>query len=146
MSINNTSLVIKPSQFLNIGYYLATMVSLYFGVLPLVILSVCLTGWKVLETHCTSWTLNHDDIIEKKGVLNINTNQIHYFRIKDVTLYQPLLYRLVGIFKLTIVTSDKTKPLVLMNGIYRGKLRMETFKMLATSTRNEMGVKEFDIR
>jgi len=138
--------VIKSSQFLNIGFVLMVIGGFFtlspFVIIPLILLLV----WKVVDLYCISWCLTHDSIIETTGVFNVNTDEVHYFRIKDVHLYQPLLYRLVGLSKLTITTSDSSKPVVILNGIYDGKRKMQTFKALAIATRKEMGVKEFDIR
>ena len=146
MNIQNQLLVIKPSQFLNIGFVIIFLGSLFTGSPFLIVPLLFVLGWKVLDLYCISWSLSHDSIIETTGVLNVTTDEVHYFRIKDVHLYQPLLYRLVGLSRLTITTSDKSKPLIVLNGIYDGKRRMQTFKSLAIATRKEMGVKEFDIR
>ena len=73
-------------------------------------------------------------------------DEIHLFRIKDVHLYQPLLYRIVGISKLSLVTSDKTRPILVLNGIKDGNRKREMFKKLTLSSRKSQGVKEFDFR
>lgn len=146
MNIQNQLLVIKPSQFLNIGFVIIFLGSLFIGSPFLIVPLLFVLGWKVLDLYCISWSLSHDSIIETTGVFNVTTDEVHYFRIKDVHLYQPLLYRLVGLSRLTITTSDKSKPIIVLNGIYDGKRRMQTFKALAIATRKEMGVKEFDIR
>jgi hypothetical protein len=146
LDIQNKISVVKPSQFLNIGYVIIAIVTFFIGEPILIVLSMFLLGWKVLELHCVSWVLTHDSIIETRGVFNVIINEVHYFRIKYHKLYQPLLYRFVGLSRLTLITSDKSKSTIFMYGIYDGKRRMQTFKNLAVATRKEMGVKEFDIR
>ncbi len=145
-SLKDQISVIKPSQFLNIGFVLMVVGSLFttspFVIIPLTLLLL----WKVVDLYCISWCLTHDLIIETTGVFNVNTDEVQYFRIKDVHLYQPFLYRLVGLSRLTITTSDSSKPVVILNGVYDGKRKMQTFRALAIATRKEMGVKEFDIR
>ena len=126
MNIQNQLLVIKPSQFLNIGFVIIFLGSLFTGSPFLIVPLLFVLGWKVLDLYCISWSLSHDSIIETSGVLNVTTDEVHYFRIKDVHLYQPLLYRLVGLSRLTITTSDKSKPIIVLNGIYDGKRRMQT--------------------
>jgi len=145
-NIRKEVLVIKPSQFLNIGYVIITIITFFIGEPILIVLSMFLLGWKVLELHCISWVMTHDSIIEITGVFNVITDEVHYFRIKDVGMYQPLLYRFVGLSRLTLTTSDRSKPIIILGGVYGGKRRMQTFKSLAIVTRKEMGVKEFDIR
>lgn len=139
------SVIDRPSQWLNIGYFIATCVAAYFipvtaGALFLVLV------WKSLELYFTQWIYTDDTIVERKGVFNVTTDEIQFFRIKDVRLYRPLLYRIVGISKITLITSDKFRPTIVLNGVYNGKKKRDMFKQLAISTRRDMGVKEFDIR
>lgn len=135
----------RPSQWLNIGYLLMT-IGFTFISMELAFLSLIVLIWKSLVIHFTKWYYTTDTLVEKTGVFNVTTDEIQFFRIKDVRLYQPLLYRIVGISKLTLITSDKFKPVVVLNGITDGRRKRDMFKALAISTRREMGVKEFDIR
>lgn len=146
MNIKNQLLVIKPSQFLNIGFVIMFLGSFFTESPFLIIPLLFVLGWKVLDLYCISWMMSHDSIIETTGVFNVTTDEVQYFRIKDVHLYRPLLYRFVGLSRLTIITSDKSKPVIVLNGIYDGHRKMQTFKALAIATRKEMGVKEFDFR
>ena len=69
-----------------------------------------------------------------------------YFRIKDVQLYEPFLYRLVWLSKIILITSDETKPIIVLNGIEDGKGKREMFKTFALKSRRSEGIREFDIR
>jgi uncharacterized membrane protein YdbT with pleckstrin-like domain len=145
MTMNGSLMSIKPSQWLNFGYALSTVVGLLIhpilgGIVGLYLL------WKVLEVYFLRWDITNDSIIEREGVLNVTMDEIHLFRIKDVHLYQPLLYRIVGISKLCLVTSDKTRPILVLNGIKDGNRKREMFKKLTLSSRKSQGVREFDFR
>lgn len=141
---NGTLLSIKPSQWLNTGYFLITLIG--FIIPPLGFILLMITLWKVLVIYCWRWDLTPDSVIEKEGVLNITMDEVHLFRIKDVDLYRPLLYRLVGLSKLTLVTSDQTKPILVLNGIKDGERIREMFKKLTLNSRKSQGVREFDFR
>jgi len=145
-NIEDQVLIIKPSQYLNIGIFLLTLGSFFIGQLFLIVPLIVVCCWKILVLYCVSWSMLHESIVESTGVFNVTTDEVMYFRIKDVHLYQPLLYRLVGLSRLTIITSDKTKPTIVLDGIYQGKKKMQAFKALAIATRKEKGVQEFDIR
>ena len=112
------SVIDRPSQWLNIGYFInvyAYFIPVTAGALFLVLV------WKSLELYFTQWIYTDDTIVERKGVFNVTTDEIQFFRIKDVRLYRPLLYRIVGISKITLITSDKFRPTIVLNGVYNGK-------------------------
>lgn len=142
---NPQTVVDRPSQWLNIGYFLLTL-GLSFVSMELAFLSLIVLIWKSLVLYFTKWSYTADTIIERVGVFNVTTDEIQFFRIKDLRLYQPLLYRIVGISRLILITSDKFKPIIVINGITDGKRKRDMLKALAISSRREMGVKEFDIR
>jgi len=142
---NSQLIVDRPSQWLNIGYFLLT-ICLTFVSMELAFISLIILIWKSLVLYFTKWSYTTDTILERVGVFNVTTDEIHFFRIKDLRLYQPLLYRIVGISRLILITSDKFKPVLVLNGIRNGKRKRDMLKALAISSRREMGVKEFDVR
>ena len=138
-------IVDRPSQWLNIGYFLLT-IGLTFVSMELAFTSLIILIWKSLALYFTKWSYTTDKILERVGVFNVTTDEIQFFRIKDLRLYQPLLYRIVGISRLIMITSDKFKPVLVLNGIRNGKRKRDMLKALAISSRREMGVREFDVR
>jgi len=142
---NSQLIVDRPSQWLNIGYFLLT-IGLTFVSMELAFISLIILIWKSLVLYFTKWSYTTDTILERVGVFNVTTDEIQFFRIKDLRLYQPLLYRIVGISRLILITSDKFKPVLVLNGIRNGKRKRDMLKALAISSRLEMGVKEFDVR
>ncbi|NVJ89793.1 MAG: PH domain-containing protein [Flavobacteriaceae bacterium] len=142
---NSQLIVDRPSQWLNIGYFLLT-IGLTFVSMELAFTSLIILIWKSLVLYFTKWSYTTDTILERVGVFNVTTDEIQFFRIKDLRLYQPLLYRIVGISRLILITSDKFKPVLVLDGIRNGKRKRDMLKALAISSRREMGVKEFDVR
>jgi membrane protein YdbS with pleckstrin-like domain len=110
--------------------------------MELAFLSLIVLIWKSLVLYFTKWSYTADTIMERVGVFNVTTDEIQFFRIKDLRLYQPLLYRIVGISRLILITSDKFKPIIVINGITDGKRKRDMLKALAISSRREMGVKD----
>lgn len=142
---NSQLIVDRPSQWLNIGYFLLT-IGLTFVSMELAFISLIILIWKSLVLYFTKWSYTTDTILERVGVFNVTTDEIQFFRIKDLRLYQPLLYRIVGISRLILITSDKFKPVLVLDGIRNGKRKRDMLKALAISSRREMGVREFDVR
>ena len=136
----------SPDQILNIGYVLIFISFMYFNLLVLAIMALVTLIIKALTFYCTTWTVNEDCLIEKTGILNINIEEILLYRVKDVKIYQPLLYRFVGLSKLTVITSDYSRPSIVLYGIKEGDKWMGIIRELVANSRKIQGVKEIDIR
>ena len=133
----------RPSQWLNFGYMCVT-IALFFMFPPLGVIVGFALAWKMIVLHFNTWSYTPDSIIERKGVFSVSTEEIQYFRIKDVELYEPFLYRLVGLCKITLITSDKSRPVITIDGVKDGFNKRNMFKKMSLSHRRKEGVREID--
>ena len=145
-TINYNPVSVSPNQLLNIGYLIILLTLLYLDIRPLAIVALIILIIKALNLYCTTWTIQQDNLIEKTGILNVNTEEVLLYRVKDIRLYEPLLYRLVGLSQLTIITSDYTNPSITLYGIKNGEKLMNIIRQLVANSRKVEGVKEIDIR
>ena len=145
-NINYNPVSISPNQLLNIGYLSILLTLIYLDIRPLALVALIILIIKALDLYCTTWTIHQDNLIEKTGILNVNTEEVLLYRVKDIRLYEPLLYRLVGLSKLTIITSDYTNPSIVLYGIRNGEELMTIIRQLVANSRKIEGVKELDIR
>ena len=145
-NINYNPVSISPNQLLNIGYLSILLALIYLDIRPLALLALIILIIKALDLYCTTWTIHQNNLIEKTGILNVNTEEVLLYRVKDIRLYEPLLYRLVGLSKLTIITSDYTNPSIVLYGIRNGEELMTIIRQLVANSRKIEGVKELDIR
>lgn len=144
--MNHNPVSISPNQLLNIGYLIMLLTLLYLDIRPLAVVALIILIIKALNLYCTTWTIQQDNLIEKTGILNVSTEEVLLYRVKDIRLYEPLLYRLVGLSKLTIITSDYTNPSVVLYGIKNGEELIGIIRQLVANSRKIEGVKEIDIR
>ena len=145
-TINYNPVSVSPNQLLNIGYLIMLLTLLYLDIRPLAVVALIILIIKALNLYCTTWTIQQDNLIEKTGILNVSTEEVLLYRVKDIRLYEPLLYRLVGLSKLTIITSDYTNPSITLYGIKNGEKLMNIIRQLVANSRKVEGVKEIDIR
>ncbi len=145
-NINHNPVSISPNQLLNIGYLIMLLTLLYLDIRPLAFVALIILIIKALNLYCTTWTIQQDNLIEKTGILNVSTEEVLLYRVKDIRLYEPLLYRLVGLSQLTIITSDYTNPSITLYGIKNGEKLMNIIRQLVANSRKVEGVKEIDIR
>ena len=145
-TINYNPVSVSPNQLLNIGYLIMLLTLVYLDIRPLAVVALIILIIKALNLYCTTWTIQQDNLIEKTGILNVNTEEVLLYRVKDIRLYEPLLYRLVGLSQLTIITSDYTNPSITLYGIKNGEKLMNIIRQLVANSRKVEGVKEIDIR
>ena len=145
-NINHNPVSISPNQLLNIGYLIMLLTLLYLDIRPLAVVALIILIIKALNLYCTTWTIQQNNLIEKTGILNVSTEEVLLYRVKDIRLYEPLLYRLVGLSQLTIITSDYTNPSITLYGIKNGEKLMNIIRQLVANSRKVEGVKEIDIR
>ena len=145
-NINYNPVSISPNQLLNIGYLSILLALIYLDIRPLALVALIILIIKALNLYCTTWTIHQNNLVEKTGILNVNTEEVLLYRVKDIRLYEPLLYRLVGLSKLTIITSDYTNPSIVLYGIRNGEELMTIIRQLVANSRKIEGVKELDIR
>ena len=145
-TINYNPVSVSPNQLLNIGYLIILLTLLYLDIRPLAVVALIILIIKALNLYCTTWTIQQDNLIEKTGILNVSTEEVLLYRVKDIRLYEPLLYRLVWLSQLTIITSDYTNPSVVLYGIKNGEELICIIRQLVANSRKIEGVKEIDIR
>ena len=64
-----------------------------------------------------SWTISKDKICQKHGVLSRQTDYIELYRVVDYRETQTFLQRLLGVKTVTIISTDKSDPEMLIKGV-----------------------------
>jgi uncharacterized membrane protein YdbT with pleckstrin-like domain len=133
--------VLRPSQWTNLGYII-----LGVGASPITMgISLIIPVWKMIETHYTRYEIYDDRILFRRGVFTVTTDEVLLYRIKAINLYEPFLYRLVGISNLTILTSDKYVTELTLQAIPKGVEFRNLLREVVEESRQMKGVKEFDL-
>ena len=97
----------KKNTFLFIGYG-----AIFFLILPLILLI-----YKYLETKSIKYELTTQRLRLTRGILNKTISDLELYRIKDYKIHQPFVYRIFGISKIELDTSDKSHPIVILDGV-----------------------------
>lgn len=58
----------------------------------------------------TKYSLSDDRLFIDKGFLNLKSEEILLYRIRDLSVTQTLIQRLFGVGTITLHSSDKTSP------------------------------------
>ena len=144
------------SQWLNFGTYALCMIAaaailagavlwserlIAIGVvLPLVI-----AFWKWIKVGTTRIEVTTERITTQTGVLSRRREDLELYRVKDTTLQEPLLLRLVGRANIQLRTSDRSSPLMVLPAIRGAESLRQKIRANVERLRAKRGVREMDM-
>ncbi|MGK7908154.1 MAG: PH domain-containing protein [Synechococcus sp.] len=76
-------------------------------------------AWACLNVSSTVYTLTEERFIVQRGVINRRTDTLELYRVIDVTVFEPLLTRLVGAGDVVLISDDPTTPTVRLKAIHQ---------------------------
>lgn len=124
-----------PSQWTNVLWFASCVL----------IIPIPFAIYRWLAVKCTRFTLTTQRFRIEKGILNKDLDDLELYRVKDITLRQPLIQRIVGLGTLTMVTSDATTPTVILPAIADPLSVMDRIRHEVDRVRRERGVRELDV-
>ena len=65
----------------------------------------------------TRYMLSEDRLFLSKGLLNVRDDEILLYRVRDISTSRSLFQRLFGVGTVTVMSSDKTCPTLVMKNI-----------------------------
>jgi|GEM_PF-5542168 len=142
-------LIIIASIFYFYSYHIAIIVAQYFHVniltyLKIVIFIIVLIYfYALLKIFLQKYILTDEQLISNIGVFSIETDYLELYRVKDIQIKKPFFLRLIGVYNLIIHTSDKTHPILYINGI-NNTLILKNIRTLIETLRKTKRVYEVD--
>ena len=70
-----------------------------------------------LPLSFTRYMLSEDRLFLSKGFLNVRDDEILLYRVRDIATSRSLLQRMLGVGTVTVLSSDKTCPTLVMKNI-----------------------------
>jgi uncharacterized membrane protein YdbT with pleckstrin-like domain len=143
MKKNKHIKTIKPSQLMNIVWFVLPLVSLIFP--PLVIPTFLFGLYKYYEVDTWYYNLYERTIEERKGVFDVSQEEVQYYRIKSIKVEEPLWMRFFGLCVIHIITSEQFKPRMTLYAVYDGENVREMISDLTYDWRMKMNIRDHDI-
>lgn len=125
----------RPSQWTNFWWFAACIL----------VIPIPVAIWKWLTVRCTTYTLTSQRFRVSKGVLNRVFDDLELYRVKDITVTQALVERMLGLGTIRMVTSDATTPEVVLGAIPEALGVHEVMRNEVERCRRERGVRELDV-
>jgi len=162
---------IKPSQIINLETFVLSLLAIPFIIfmndmlkqyLPLPFIPERLTVhlyrlpaylsafvlinlvYQLLQVHCIQYEVDSEELRCYSGIFKRKHEIIELYRVKDFLIEKPLIHRLLGLGNLTIYTSDKTTPVLLMQAIKEPEEKYKILRGLVELNRREKHVFEVD--
>jgi uncharacterized membrane protein YdbT with pleckstrin-like domain len=127
-----------PSQWTNFWYF-------FFGILFCwLIIPLGILIYKWLQTKTTVYEVTNQRIKFQSGILNKNLEEIELYRVKDTSLEQPFLLRLVGLGNILIRTMDESTPDETLRAVPGAAALREQMRVAIESVRAQKSVRTFE--
>jgi uncharacterized membrane protein YdbT with pleckstrin-like domain len=146
----------SPSQWLNFGWFaicaVAAIAFIVAGLItgqPIVGLGALLPiGYaivKVLKVRTTKMEVTTERITTTVGIFSRHKWDIELYRVKDTTLHQPFLLRMVGRANIRIISSDRSQPAITLPALPNAEWLRQQIRTNVERLRLKRGVREMDI-
>ena len=104
-----------------------------FGVLGLI------SVW--VESTFNRYRLTTERLFLRTGFIARRSEEIELFRIKDISVRQSVLHRMVGAGTVTILSTDDTTPYVVLRGVPRPEKVKEQVRQASRGARKREGMR-----
>jgi uncharacterized membrane protein YdbT with pleckstrin-like domain len=154
-----------PSQYVNIGWFALAIflallaVPIWLGlsrlaelpmswqagiVLVYLIVPAAIAIYRWLEVRYEIYELTEERLKLSQGVLTRTTDELELYRIRDTTVVEPFLLRLVGCGHVKMETSDRTHPEMTIHAIRSPSKVREQIRERVEEMRARKHVREVD--
>ena len=101
-------------------------------------------GYRYLVARMDRFWVTRERLKQRVGVLNFKRKNLELYRVKDIEVREPLIYRLFGAGDVILVSSDRSDPLVRLTAIGEPALTADRLRDLVEKARRDFGVREID--
>jgi len=146
----------SPSQWLNLAPFAAALVvaiGIWIGASHLpdfpalkygLVVPLAYIIWRYLVVRCQVFELTSQRLRITTGVINQKIDEIELYRVKDSVTLRPGWMRLTGLSSISLQTSDRTLPHLLIPAIPNGGDVRELLRKQVEAQRDSKGVRETD--
>lgn len=148
---------VSPSQWTNFPVFLICIVlialmiaaTLIFALNPIIAWLSLIPGivmfWYWLKTGSHKFEVTNERIIEHMGVFSKKSDEVELYRVRDITHERPFHLRLVGLSNITVLSSDRSQPELLIPAITKGKQLKEDLRKAVEAMREKKRVRDVDL-
>jgi uncharacterized membrane protein YdbT with pleckstrin-like domain len=143
----------SPSQWLNLGPFAAALAiaigiavaaNYYSPAWFALVLPLAYVIWRYLVVRCKVFELTTQRLRITSGVINQQIDEIELYRVKDTLMLRPWWMRLTGLASISMQTSDRTLPHLIIPALHNGGELREQLRKQVEAQRDTKRVREMD--
>jgi uncharacterized membrane protein YdbT with pleckstrin-like domain len=100
---------------------------------------------RFLETKNQVYELTTERVKITQGIFSKVTETLELYRVKDIEVSQPFIYRIVGLENIKVNTSDLSSPVILIDGLSQKIGFADKLRNQVEIIRAQKKVRELDI-
>ena len=127
------------SQFKNLGIFILC------GLFCWLIVPIFIALARYLQTKNKVYELTTERLKITEGVFSKVTETLELYRVKDIEVRQPFIYRTLGLENIHVQTSDLSSPSILIDAIPSVVTFGDKMRNQVEAVRQQKGVREIDI-
>ena len=127
------------SQKKNLGLFILC------GLFCWLIVPIFIALTRYLQTKNHVFELTNERLKTTEGVFSKVTETLELYRVKDIEVLQPFIYRMLGLETIQINTSDLSSPVLLLEAIPKTVGLADKLRNQVEIIRAQKNVRELDI-
>lgn len=109
------------------------------------VIPILFAFFKALKVRTTRIDVSTERITTTIGIFSRHKWDIELYRVKDTTLHEPFLLRLVRRANILIISSDRSQPVVALRAMPNAEWLRQQIRMNVERLRLKRGVREMDM-
>jgi len=127
------------SQLKNLGVFILC------GLFCWLIVPIFIALARYLQTKNKVYELTTERLKITEGVFSKVTDTLELYRVKDIEVRQPFIYRRFGLENIHVQTSDLSSPSILIDAIPAVVTLADKMRNQVEAVRQQKGVREIDV-
>jgi uncharacterized membrane protein YdbT with pleckstrin-like domain len=115
------------------------------GLFCWLIVPIFIALWRYLQTKNKIYELTTERLKITEGVFSKTTNTLELYRVKDLEMRQPFLYRIFKVENIAVNTTDSSSPFVFLEAIPSTVGFADKMRNKVEAVRMQKRVREIDI-
>jgi membrane protein YdbS with pleckstrin-like domain len=128
----------SEGQVVNLAAYALCLLTFWL------VLPMAYALYRYLRANAHQYVVSNQRLRETTGLFFKRTEELELYRVKDISVEQPPMQRLVGCGRITLRTSDRSTPIVVLNAIPSPLAVADMLRDRIERCRVSKGVREID--
>jgi uncharacterized membrane protein YdbT with pleckstrin-like domain len=109
------------------------------------IVPIFIAIWTAIKLKSTRYRLTTERLRITEGVFSKRTEELELYRVRDMSLEKPFLYRMFSKGNILLITSDQSAPNLLLEAIPHAESLMDVLRKNVEACRDRKRVREIGV-